>query len=88
MFEGCVRVSGCATTGYDDVKIPVIFATGQVGHVNGHTLDYLIREKEIVAFSRSEGWVHLGRDLIRSAQQPLARPDNRRDDFQFKLPKR
>lgn len=48
------------TAGQDGMKIPVIFVNGQVGHIHRHTLDYLIGEKEIVAFHRSEGWVQLG----------------------------
>ena len=67
------------------MKIPIIFANGKVGHINGHTLNYLIRQKEIVAFRRSGGWVHIGCDPIRKAQQPLARLGNRRDDFRLKL---
>ena len=45
-----------------------------------NNLDYLIREKEIVAFHRSEGWVQSGRDPIRSAQHPSPRLGNRLDD--------
>ena len=67
------------------MKVPIIFVNGKVGYVNGHALDHLIRKKEIVAFRRSEGWVHIGCDPVRKAQQPLARVGNRRDDFMLKL---
>ena len=68
-------------TGNGVMKIPVIFVTGQIGHIHRHTLDYLIREKEIVAFRRSEGWVQVGRDPIRSAQHPPPRSGTRQDDL-------
>ena len=66
------------------MKIPVIFVTGKVGNILGYTLDHLIREKEVVAFRRSEGWVLIGCDPIRNAQQPLTKRDNRRSDFMLK----
>ena len=69
------------------IKIPVIFTDGKVGNIHRYTLDHLIREKEIVAFRRAKGWVQIGRDLIRRAQQPLTRLGNRRDDFPLSLAK-
>ena len=80
MFRRWVRGSDYHSVGHDGMKIPVIFVTGQVGHIHRHTLDHLIREKEIVAFHRSEGWVQIGRDPIRNAQHPSPRSGNRRDD--------
>ena len=47
-------------------------------------LDYLIREQKIVAFLRATGWVQIGRDPIRKAQQPLTKPGDRWNDFMFK----
>lgn len=47
-------------------------------------LDYLIGEQKIVAFLRSDGWVQIGRDPIRKAQQPLTKSGGRWDDFMFK----
>ena len=67
------------------MKIPIIFVTGQVGYINGETLDRLIREKEVVAFCRSDGWVQIGRDPTRGSQKPLTNLGNRRSDF---MPKR
>jgi hypothetical protein len=69
---------------YVGMKIPVIFVTGQVGNIHGYTLDHLIRKKEVAAFRRSEGWVRIGQDPTRNAQQPLTKPGNRRDDFMSK----
>ena len=64
-----------------EMRIPVIFVNGQVGHIHAATLDHLILEKEIVAFRRSEGWVQVGYDPIRKAQRPSTRPGFRRDDL-------
>jgi len=67
--------------------IPVIFTNGKIGIIHGSTLDHLIRKNEVVAFRRAKGWVRIGRDLIRRAQQPLTRLGNRRDDFPLSLAK-
>lgn len=68
--------------------IPVIFANGDEQNVPSYMIDYLIREKKIVAFLRSSGWVQVGRDPIRKAQQPLTRSGEksgeRWSDFLFK----
>jgi hypothetical protein len=60
--------------------IMVVFANGEIGDVHGYMLDYLIREKRIFAFLRSDEVVQIDRDPIRSTQQPLARAGNRRSD--------
>lgn len=64
--------------------IPVIFINGDEKIVPSYMLDYLIREKKIVAFLRSSGWVQIGRDPIRKSQQPLTRTGERWSDFMFK----
>lgn len=64
--------------------ISVIFHNGEEKNVPSYMLDYLIREKKIVAFLRSSGWVQIGRDPIRRAQQPLTRSGERWSDFLFK----
>jgi hypothetical protein len=84
-FEIWRRIVACpkwALTEFFGMKIPVIFISGQVGHIHRHTLDHLIGEYEIAAFRRSEGWVQIGDDPIRNThQQPLTRQGNRRDDL-------
>lgn len=75
------------TTEYIGMGILVLFENGEIANVNGDTLDNLMREKEVVAFHRSEGWVLIGSDPIRGAQQPLTRLGNRRDDFPLNLAK-
>jgi len=64
--------------------ISVIFANGEEKNVPGYTIDYLIREKKIIAFLRSDGWVQIGQDPIRKGQQPLTRAGDRWSDFLFK----
>jgi hypothetical protein len=66
--------------------ISVIFSDGEERTVPAYMLDYLIREQRIVAFQRSEGWVQIGRDPIRKAQQPITKPGDRWSDFLFKRP--
>jgi hypothetical protein len=66
--------------------ISVIFSSGEESKVPAYMLDYLIREKKIVAFLRAEGWVQVDRDPIRKAQQPLHRTGSRWSDFMFKRP--
>uniref|UniRef100_C6E1M4 Uncharacterized protein n=1 Tax=Geobacter sp. (strain M21) TaxID=443144 RepID=C6E1M4_GEOSM len=64
--------------------ISVIFHNGEEKNVPSYMLDYLIREKKIVAFLRSSGWVQIGHDPIRKGQQPLTRSGERWSDFLFK----
>jgi len=66
--------------------MPVIFANGEEKIVPAYMLDYLIREKKIVAFLRSDGWVQVDRDPIRKRQQPISSPGHRWSDFMFKRP--
>jgi len=66
------------------MAISVIFSNGDEKSVPSYMIDYLIREKKIVAFLRSSGWVQVGRDPIRKAQQPLTRSGDRWSDFLFK----
>ena len=53
--------------------ISVVFANGDEKIVPAYMLDYLIQEKKLVAFLRADGWVQIGSDPIRKAQQPLTR---------------
>lgn len=53
--------------------ITVLFANGEVGAVPKDYLDDLIREKKIIAFLRSSGWVQIDRDPIRKTQRPSNR---------------
>jgi len=62
------------------MKMTVIFPNGEVGTVPKDILDYSIREKKIVAFLRSSGWVQIDRDPVRMEQWPLTTPTRRADD--------
>jgi len=66
--------------------ISVIFTNGEESKVPAYMLDYLMREKKIVAFLRADGWVQIGRDPVRKVQQPLTRTGSRWSDFMFKRP--
>jgi len=61
--------------------IQVIFANGEIGDVTGYTHDQLIRENEVAAFRRSEGWVQISCDTIRRSHQPSERSGNRQGDL-------
>jgi len=67
------------------MKMSVIFANGEVGTVLKDNLDHPIREKKIIAFLRSSGWVQIDRDPIRKVQRPLASSGKRDGKF---IPKR
>jgi hypothetical protein len=51
-------------------EIKVIFNDGVARNVPAYLLDHLIREKRIIAFRRADGWVNVGRDLLRKHQRP------------------
>jgi len=61
--------------------IQVIFASGEIGDVTGDILDQLIRENEVAAFRRSDGWAQISCDTIRRSQQPSMRSGNRQGDL-------
>lgn len=63
------------------MRIQVIFATGEIGNVHQDTLDHLIREKDVVSFRRSTGWVQIGRHAVRSTQEGFTGPRKRWNDF-------
>ena len=46
--------------------IKVIYKNGREGTVASIGLNYLIRKEEIIAFQRSDGWVHIGRNPTRN----------------------
>jgi hypothetical protein len=58
----------------------VIFADGEEKIVPTYKLENLIKEKKIVAFYRSDGWVQIGRDPVRSGP-PQSWSGNRWSDF-------
>ena len=65
-------------------SMSVVLANGEGKIVPAYMLDFLIREKKIVAFQRSDGWVQIGRDPIRKVQLPLINTGERWSDFMFK----
>ena len=62
------------------IGITVIFANGEVGDVQSYLLDSLIREKKIVAFKRTSGWVDADGTTIRKTSKTCRTSGNRRND--------
>ena len=54
-----------------EMQMPVVFVNGEIGTVTKDILDDSIRGQKVIAFLRSSGWVHIGRDSIRKAHQPF-----------------
>lgn len=50
------------------MEIKVILNNGREIFVPSYSLEYLITEKLIKAFRRSEGWVNIDRDKIRGSR--------------------
>jgi hypothetical protein len=59
------------------MEIKVIFQDGYSGVVSSSTLNYLIKNRDIIAFKRADGWAKIGRDATRNRQQPIDGPDKR-----------
>ncbi len=62
------------------MKIPVIYENGKDGSVLPYMLEYLLREKKVIAFLRSTGWVQVDRDPTRKHQHEWEGPGKRRGD--------
>ena len=67
------------------MKMPVIFPNGEVGTVPKDILDHAIREKKIIAFLRSSGWVQIDRDPIRKDQSTFTGAGKRSGDSSGRL---
>ena len=59
----------------------VVYTSGETGLVKAGDLDHLIRDEQIVAFCRSDGWVRIGFDPIRYLQRPFTGPGGRWSDM-------
>ena len=59
----------------------VVYTSGETGLVKASDLDVLIRDEQIVAFCRSDGWVRIGFDPIRYLQRPFTGPGSRWSDM-------
>jgi len=58
----------------------VVYTSGETGLVKACDLDHLIKDEQIVAFCRSDGWVRIGFDPIRYLQRPFTGPGGRWSD--------
>jgi hypothetical protein len=50
--------------------IPVVLKDGHEELVSSNELHFLISNKQVMFFKRSDGWVVLGRDKIRELKVP------------------
>ena len=53
------------------MRIRVMYDDGRLGMVKPQLLDKLLGEENVTSFMRSEGWVVVGRDTIRSHRRSL-----------------
>lgn len=58
--------------------IPIITTCKEPDSVPPHVLDQMLSKGEIHAFERSNGWVFVGRDPIRSVSRPYYGMERRR----------
>jgi len=65
------------------MMIRVIYRSGETGLVKACDLDALIRDEQVLAFCRSEGWAIIGIDPIRETQRPFAGSGSRWSDILF-----
>jgi hypothetical protein len=59
------------------MPIKVIYTNGKTGMVENYQLDDLIASGKIKKFRRSDGWVSLGKDPIRKADEVQIKPKKR-----------
>lgn len=61
------------------MDITIMSKYGFIGIVSSADLDNLIENHEILAFRRSDGWVRIGQEPIRTCQQPFDGTERRAD---------
>ncbi len=59
------------------MKIPVVFCNNTYGVVDAEQLDELLRERKIVSFYRTSGWVRVAFDPIRGSGGRYDGPERR-----------
>jgi len=59
----------------------VVYTNGETGLVQATELEGLIRDEQIVAFCRADGWVRIGFDPIRYLERPFTGPGRRWADL-------
>lgn len=60
--------------------IPVVLRDGHEELVSKDELQFLIHNKQVLFFKRSEEWVVLGRDQMRASNVPYNGADRRQHD--------
>lgn len=59
------------------MQIPVAFKNGKERSVSKDELQFLMDTEQIMFFKRSDGWVVIGRDKLRSQKVPHSGKDRR-----------
>ena len=59
------------------MQIPVAFKNGKERSVSKDELEFLMETEQIMFFKRSDGWVVIGRDKLRSQSTPYSGEDRR-----------
>jgi hypothetical protein len=59
------------------MSIKVMYTNGKIGIVENYQLDDLIASGKIQKFRRSDGWVSVGKDPIRKADELEKKPKSR-----------
>lgn len=62
------------------MDITIMNSRGFIGIVSAADLEDLIRNNEILAFMRSDGWARVGMEPMRKSQQPFAGEGRRAED--------
>jgi hypothetical protein len=63
------------------VLIPVVLKDGQEELVNNEELQFLLLTEKILHFRRSDGWVVVGRDKMRTQKAPYNGEERRQHVF-------
>ena len=61
--------------------IPVVLKDGSEELVSKNNLQYLLMLKKVMRFKRSDGWVVVGRDIMRKVIKPYNGEERRHHDF-------
>lgn len=60
------------------MKIPVVFRDGTEQTVTREELQFLMATKQVMFFKRSDGWVVVGRDKMRSQKTSFSGKERRK----------
>jgi hypothetical protein len=64
-WKGKREPSGTHHIKESSMQIPVLFSDNSAGQASPEILDELIRNRKIISFRRSGGWIRIGFDPVR-----------------------